>query len=132
MIGPIKGTLKPIHNHVLATDMYFGDQKTKTGIIILNDDGKSEGIRPRWCKVWAIGKDQKDVKVGDWILVEHGRWTRGVQLENDDGTTFDIRRIDVSGIIATSDQKPDGVEFGALATASNGESYEFRSLQEAF
>ena len=47
MIGPIKGTLKPIHDHVLATDMYFGDQKTKTGIIILNDDGKSEGIRPR-------------------------------------------------------------------------------------
>jgi co-chaperonin GroES (HSP10) len=132
MIGPIKGTLKPIHDHVLVTDMYFGDQKTKSGIIILNDDGKSEGIRPRWCKVWAVGSEQEDVSVGDWILVEHGRWTRGVQLENDDGTTFDIRRVDTEGIIAISDSKPDGVEFGTLATGTPGESYEFKSLQQVF
>jgi len=132
MIGPIKGDLKPLNDHVLATDMDFGDQRTQSGIIIPSDDGKNEGIRPRWCRVWKIGHKQKDVKVGDWILVEHGRWTRGVQLEQADGTTIDVRRIDASAIMAISDHRPGGIEWGTLTTHYSADEPEFNDLQRAF
>jgi hypothetical protein len=56
-----------------------------------------------------VGKDQKDVQVGQWILVAHGRWTRGVDIE--DGETEHrrtIRKIDPADIllIAEGDQRP--------------------------
>ena len=37
-INAIKGNLKPIGNRVLVSDMHFGEQKTKSGLIILDDD----------------------------------------------------------------------------------------------
>lgn len=131
MINPVKGNLIPLKDWVLAVGMDFGDQKTQAGIIVLSDDAKSEGIRPRWCQVWKIGKLQKDVKVGDWILVEHGRWTRTIKLEQDDGTILEVRRVDVNGIMATADEKPSGVQFGTLTSATPGESYDFGDMQRA-
>ena len=65
------GKITPLNNHVIVTDMNFGQRKLSSGIIMLGDDGKTDGIRPRWCKVYAIGPNQADVAVGDWILVEH-------------------------------------------------------------
>ena len=49
----IKGDLRPVKNRVLVTDMFFGEQKTKGGIIISDDDGQTRGIYPRWGKVYA-------------------------------------------------------------------------------
>jgi co-chaperonin GroES (HSP10) len=112
--------LRPIQAHILARDMNFGEQQTASGIVLKSDDGKSEGVRPRWCKVFAVGPEQKDVKVGEWILVEHGRWTRGLEVEEDDGTKFTIWRIDSNGIMMSADEKPAGIEFGAWTTASHG------------
>ena len=60
----VKGKITPLRDKVMITDMYFGSQTTKSGIFIASDDGKSEGVRPRWGKVWAIGNEQTDVKVG--------------------------------------------------------------------
>ena len=102
---PIKGKVVPIRDHILATDMDFGEMKTKAGIILRSDDGKSEGIKPRWCKVWAVGPEQVDVKVGDWILLEHGRWTRGAKIVIDD-EEITIRRIDPENIIFVTDEEP--------------------------
>jgi co-chaperonin GroES (HSP10) len=102
-------SITPIKNSVIVSDMYFGEQKTKNGIIIIDDDGKSMGVKPRWGKVYAIGKDQKDVAVGDWILIEHGRWTRGFELENTDGSIIILRRVDADAIIMISDSKPEDV-----------------------
>ena len=76
----VTGKLIPIRDNILITDMEFGEEKTKGGIIIQSLDGKSEGIKHRWGRVWAIGPEQKDVKVGEWILLEHGRWTTGVNV----------------------------------------------------
>ena len=42
-INAIKGNLKPIGNRVLVSDMHFGEQKTKGGLIILDDDAQSRG-----------------------------------------------------------------------------------------
>lgn len=98
--------LKPLGNTVLATDMNFGERFTNSGIVLLGDDGKASGIRPRWCKVYAIGPEQKDVEVGQWIYVAHGRWSRGVEVETDTGT-FTLRKIDPKDIMAVSDQLPN-------------------------
>ena len=69
-----------IKDHVIVADMDFGERVTKGGIIKLEDDGKDEGIRPRWGRVYSVGPEQKDVKIGEWVLVKHGRWTRGVDI----------------------------------------------------
>jgi len=112
--------LRPIQAHILARDMNFGEQKSAGGIVLTSDDGKSEGVRPRWCKIFAVGPEQQDVKVGEWILVEHGRWTRGLEVEEDDGTKFTIWRIDPNGIMMSADEKPAGIESGIYTTASHG------------
>jgi co-chaperonin GroES (HSP10) len=104
----VKGKIFPIRDNILVTDMEFGEEKTSSGIIIQNLDGKSEGIKARWGRVWAIGPNQKDVKVGEWICVAHGRWTRGIKVE-DSGKEIIIRRIDNNDILIVTDEKPDDV-----------------------
>lgn len=112
--------IRPIQKHILVRDMNFGEQKTAGGIVLMSDDGKSEGVKPRWAKVFAIGPQQSDVEVGEWILIEHGRWTRGLEVEEDDGTKFTIWRVDPEGIMMTSNERPAGAEFGSFTTASHG------------
>ena len=98
--------VRPILDHVIVQDMEFGEQKTKGGIIIVDDDGKQHGIKPRWAKVYAVGPKQNDVKPDDWILIEHGRWTRGFNFEREDGSIYTLRRVDTDAIIMKSDRKP--------------------------
>lgn len=112
MINKVTGKLTPIRDNILIVDMEFGEQKTASGIVILSDDGKSEGVKSRWGRVWAIGPDQKDVKVGEWILLEHGRWSRGVTVIEEDGREIIIRRADINAILAVSDEKPNHTIFG--------------------
>jgi len=100
----IKG-LVPLKDHVIVTDMNFRGRSLSSGIVLLGDDGKTEGIRPRWAKIYAVGPEQTDVTVGQWILIEHGRWTRGVEVEID-GSEFTVRRVDASGIMMVSDEEP--------------------------
>jgi co-chaperonin GroES (HSP10) len=101
----IKG-ITPIKDHVIVSEMNFGERKLSSGLVLLGDDAKSSGIRPRWAKVYAVGPDQQDVEPRQWVLVEHGRWTRGVKVEIDD-QAFIIRRVDADAIIAVSDEEPD-------------------------
>jgi co-chaperonin GroES (HSP10) len=98
--------IKAIHDYVLVADMPFEERRTRAGIVLMNDDGKSAGIRPRWAKVFSVGPDQHDIKVGDWVCVSHGRWTRGVTIETQDGTHV-IRRIDPNDVLLMSDIQPN-------------------------
>ncbi len=98
--------IKPLHDHVIVTEMNFKDRTLSSGIVLLGDDAKTAGIRPRWAQVYAVGPDQKDVAVGQWILVEHGRWTRGSEVEID-GEEMTIRRIDANAILIVSDESPN-------------------------
>lgn len=98
--------LRALRDHVLVEDMDFSGRQLSSGIILPSDNGKSSGIRPRWGRVYAIGQEQQDVTVGQWICVAHGRWTRGVTIEDDDGVRT-IRRIDPKDILLVSDEKPD-------------------------
>jgi hypothetical protein len=91
---------------VLVSDMEFDTRITQSGLILPNDNGTSLGIRPRWGRVYAVGKDQKDVKVGQWICVAHGRWTRGVDIEDGENTIKrTIRKIDPKDILLVSDRE---------------------------
>lgn len=109
----VEGNLIPLRNNILVSDMSFEEQKTASGIIIQSDDGKAHGVKPRWCRVWAIGPEQTDVKVGEWIYVEHGRWTRGVTVKDKDGTEIVIRRVDPESVLLQADEKPSDVYLGS-------------------
>lgn len=115
MYNAIKGSLRPIRNRVIVTDMHFGEQKTKSGLIITNDDGNVRGIYPRWGRVYAKGpENNEEYSVGDWVLVEHGRWTRGVELEQKEEDKLTIRMVEAESILAWSNEKPkESVNFGA-------------------
>lgn len=105
MFTPIKiAELEALGDHVLVKDMNFDGRKLSSGIIIPGDDSRSAGIRPRWAQVYAVGPDQTDVTVGEWILVEHGRWTRGVKIEDASGEHV-LRRVDPTNIMMVSDEE---------------------------
>jgi hypothetical protein len=106
MFKPIKvDGIRALNDHVLVADMNFKERKLSSGIYLLNDDGRGAGIRPRWAEVYAVGPDQEDVQVGQWILVAHGRWTRGVKIEDTTGEVV-VRRIDHNDILLVSDSEP--------------------------
>lgn len=95
----------PLNNSVIVSDMSFDERFTSSGIVLLNDNGKGYGIRPRWGRVYAVGPEQTMVKPGDWIFVAHGRWTRGIEIEDQTGKKS-LRRIDPKDILMISDEKP--------------------------
>lgn len=103
----VRGKIIPLKDKVLVADMHFDEEKTAAGIIIPGQDGKSEGIKPRWARVWAIGPEQTDVKVGEWILLEHGRWSRGIKVQEDNGDEVIIRLADNRAILMVTDEKPN-------------------------
>jgi co-chaperonin GroES (HSP10) len=107
----VKGKLRPLHDNVLVTDMSFEEQTTASGIVIQSDDGKAHGIKPRWARVWAVGPAQTDVQVGEWICIEHGRWTRGVKVD-DNGVEIIIRRVEPVSIMIKADEKPNDLYIG--------------------
>lgn len=105
----VRGRIKPLRDNILISDMNFDMRVSSGGIFIPSDDAKSEGIRPRWGRVWAIGPEQTDVKVGEWVLLEHGRWTRGVTVEDENGDPVVIRRADNNAILLKCDEKPSEI-----------------------
>lgn len=105
-----EGTLTPIHDRVLVTDMEFGEQKTAGGIIIASDDGQARGIHPRWGRVIAKGHENKDdYEIGDWILVEHGRWSRGITMQDKSDNKMVVRMIEAESVLGTSKEKPEDI-----------------------
>lgn len=95
--------LKPLNDTIIVSDMHFDQRISNGGIILINDDMKSSGIRPRWAKVYAVGPEQKDVQVGQYILISHGRWTRGVKIDDGTGEKV-IRKVDNNEILLISDE----------------------------
>jgi co-chaperonin GroES (HSP10) len=96
---------RPIGAHIIVADMKFEHRITNGGILLPNDDMKSAGIRPRWAQIYAIGSeyDGGELVVGDWILISHGRWTRGIDIEDESGKKT-LRRVDPNDILIVSDE----------------------------
>jgi co-chaperonin GroES (HSP10) len=98
--------ITPLKKRVLVSDMHFGETKTAGGIILTDDDGTESGIHPRWAKVYAVGKEQDDVRVGQWLLIAHGRWSRALKVKKD-GVELEVRMIDENDILLVSDDEPE-------------------------
>ncbi len=104
----VEGIFKPLRDGILVRNMEFGEQKTASGLIIASDDGKVGGIHPRWGEVIAVGNEQHDVQVGQYVLVSHGRWSRGFELN---GET--VRTVDPNDVLGIQDEEPDNTIFKA-------------------
>ena len=102
--------LRPLRDTVIVGDMNFEERLSNGGIVLVKDNGKSSGIRPRWGQVYAVGPEQTTIKVGTWICVEHGRWTRGIEIEDETGKQT-LRRVDPKDIMMESDEEPQDVTF---------------------
>ena len=62
----------------------------------------------------CCGKIQDDVKVGEWVMVAHGRWSRAFKLKRkevgsagDIGVELEVRMIDENDILLVSEDEPD-------------------------
>lgn len=97
-----------LKNNILVSEIEGGMQ-TKNGIIIPDDDMSERGIHPRWCKVVAVGPEVGDIAVGEWILVDHGRWSRGFEADFD-GLVATFRWIDYKDVFVCQEEKPEGIE----------------------
>lgn len=104
---------KPIGKHIIVSDMEFDERISYGGIIIPSDNRKDNGIRPRWAQIYALGSDFQDdeIKVGKWICIAHGRWTRGIDIEDETGEKT-LRRVDENDILLVSDEPVNDLTFG--------------------
>lgn len=94
--------ISALKDTIIVSDMVFDERISHGGIVLPNDDMKSSGIRPRWAKVYAIGPEQTEIQVGQYILISHGRWTRGIKIDDGNGEKT-IRKVDNKDILLVSD-----------------------------
>lgn len=98
--------VKALPNRVLVTDLERGS-RIVNGIIIPDDNGKSEGIRPRWGRIFSVGEGVTEVKEGQWILVENGRWTRMLKVKQEDGSELQVWGVEWPvSVLLVSDEEP--------------------------
>ena len=96
----------PYKDKVFVKNLDHGPQVTAAGVIIPDDNMTNRGIRARWGQVWAIGPDVKDLDVGQWILIEHGRWTERMTIETEQ-ETVEVWQVEYpKSVLMSSDQKP--------------------------
>jgi co-chaperonin GroES (HSP10) len=105
-----KNQIRAIKKDIIVTDMVFDERISQGGIILPNDNGTSKGIRPRWGQVYAVGPAQQVVTVGQWVCVAHGRWTRGLDIEDESGKRT-IRKIDPKDILLVANERPMDTTF---------------------
>lgn len=112
--------VRPLSKDILVINMDMGEMKSAGGLIIQSDDGKAHGVKPRWAQVYKVGEQcDLDVKVGQWILIEHGRWTRKVKIDDGEGVK-EFQKVEVQSILAVADERPNDFYIGQ--EFSNGSS----------
>ena len=118
--APKKIKVRALSKDILVIDMDMGDMTTSSGIVIQSDNGKAHGVKPRWAKVYKVGSEVDiDVKVGQWVLIEHGRWTRKINIDDGEGVK-DFQKVEIKSIMAVADERPDDFYIGQ--EFSNGSS----------
>jgi len=111
--------IKALKGKVLVSDLERGSRVVR-GIIIPDDNGKSEGIRPRWGKVYSVGEDIVDIAPGQWILIENGRWTRMLKVREDNGSETQVWGVEwPQSVMLVSDTDPEAVEIFSVFSAAN-------------
>jgi co-chaperonin GroES (HSP10) len=115
-----KINVRPLSKDLLVINMDMGEQTTAAGIVIASDDGKAHGVKPRWAEVYRVGTDcEINVKEGQWVLIEHGRWTRKIKIDDGHGEK-EFQKVEIKSVIAVADQRPNDLYIGQ--EYSNGSS----------
>lgn len=110
MTNVITSNLTPLSNKVLVTDLELGEKKLASGIILTDDNGINRGIRSRWAKVFKIGSKVEDIVPGEWVLLEHGRWTNRIDLDEGNGK-FSVWMIDYpNAVLLVSTDEPEQIK----------------------
>ena len=78
-------------------------KKSKSGLLIADKDMDESGIKPRWFKIYSVGEEVDFCTEGDYVLVSHGRWSRGVEIGPDEKVWL----IDNNDCLMISDTHPD-------------------------
>lgn len=94
--------IRPLHDSFLFVfiDDTGGGKfipKTRSGILLTNQQVNEQTTSPRWGKVLAVGAEIKDFGVNDYVLLEPLQWTMGF--------TYDDVRIwksDASRVLAVA------------------------------
>ena len=79
-----------------------GEKKTAGGIIITENDGQENAVRPRWFKVYSVGNEIDWITKGKYVLVDHGRWSTGMQVDDD----LKLYLLDNKDCLATTEIDP--------------------------
>lgn len=119
-----KLNVRPLPKDLLVINMDMGEQTTAAGIVIMSDDGKAHGVKPRWAQVYKVGDQcEIDVKPGQWVLIEHGRWTRKIKIDDGQGEK-EFQKVEVESVLLVADQRPNDFYIGT--EFSNGSSLSIR------
>lgn len=103
---------KALPDRVLVHNLKHGERMV-SGIIILDDNKKDHGIKARWAQVYDVGSEISDVKVGEWVLISHGRWSRGIKIPLIDNPQSledfqTIHQVDYpDGVLAVTEEEPE-------------------------
>ena len=99
--------VKALKGKVLVTDLERGSRMIG-GIIIPDDNGKSEGLRPRWGRVHAVGEDVTEIVPGQWVLIEQNRWTRMLKIKDDADNATMLWGVEwPESVMLVSDEDPE-------------------------
>jgi co-chaperonin GroES (HSP10) len=118
-----KVKVRALSKDVLVINMDMGEMVTAGGIVVASDNGKAHGVKPRWAKVYKVGSEVDFVKEGQWILIEHGRWTRKIKIDDGEGEK-EFQKVETKSILLVSDEQPDTAYWGQ--EFSNGDSMNIR------
>lgn len=98
--------LTPLHDKVLGKMMEPPGtyHTTKSGVILPESQFDERAVRPRWFLVTHVGPEQEDIHPGDFVLVTHGRWSRGIDLEGNRRDEDKIFFLDNEEILMVADE----------------------------
>ena len=100
--------LTPLKDNVIAKmiELPGAMRKSKGGVLLTEGQQSEDFVRARWFVVAHVGPKQKEISVGQYVLVSHGRWSRGLDL---DGTHIEEDKLfllDNNELLMVSDDYP--------------------------
>ena len=101
--------INPLRENVIGRmlDPIGKERSTKAGLVLTERNFGEETIRNRWFEVTHVGPDQEHIKPGDYVLIPHGRWSRGIDLEGSLREEDKLFLLDNDAMLMTSDILPD-------------------------
>lgn len=102
--------IQALKGKVLVTDLDNGEQVLESGIIIQDDNKKTTGVHPRWAKVHSIGEGVTGIEVGEYVLVDTGRWSRTIEVDG-----LKVNLIDYpKGVLLAATERPNYLGYNPI------------------